>query len=75
MKEIRLYVRYDVESIYSDIHLMPNTTIDDYDNLQGTSDCWYTGHAMFLLPSQHNGYFVIAYQKGVQLILRLIMPY
>ena len=75
MKEIILYVKYGVESIYSNIHLVPNTTIGDYDNLQGSSDYWYTGHAMFLLPSQDNGYFVIAYQKGVQLILRLIMHY
>lgn len=75
MKEIKLNVRYGVESIYSDIHLMPNSTIDDYDALQDTSSYWYTGHAMFNLPSQDNGYFVISYQKGVQLILRLIMHY
>ena len=75
MKEIRLYVNYGVESIYSNIHLMPNITLDDYDNLQGTASYWYTGHAMLSLPTQDNGYFVIAYQKGVQLILRLIMHY
>lgn len=27
------------------------------------------------LPSQDDGYFVISYQKGVKLILRLIMHY
>lgn len=76
MKEIRLYVKYGVESIYSNIHLVPNTTTDDYNNLQGSLDSyWYTGHAMLNLPSQDNGYFVIAYQKGTCLILRLIMHY
>lgn len=76
MKEIRLYVNYDVENLYSNIHLMPNITTDDYDDLQGSFDeYWYTGHAMLLLPSQDYGYFVIAYQKGVNLILRLIMHY
>lgn len=76
MKEIRLNVKYDVESVYSNIHLVPNTTTDDYNNLQGSLDSyWYTGHAMLNLPSQDNGYFVIAYQKGGSLILRLIMHY
>lgn len=76
MKEIRLYVNYDVETLYSNIHLMPNGTTDDYDDLQGSLDeYWYTGHAMLLLPSQDDGYFIIAYRKGVNLILRLIMHY
>lgn len=75
MKELRLLVKYGVEVIYSDIHLVPNSTIDDYDALQGTTSGWYTGHAMLTLPTQDNGYFVIAYQKGVNLILRLIMHY
>lgn len=76
MKELRLYVKYDVEPIYSNIHLVPNTTIDDYYDLQGSlASYWYTGHAMLNLPSQDNGYFVIAYQKGANLILRLIMHY
>lgn len=75
MKELRLLVKYGVEVIYSDIHLVPNTTLNDYDNLQGTTSGWYTGHAMLTLPTQDNGYFVIAYQKGVNLILRLIMHY
>ena len=76
MKEIRLYVNYGVETLYSNIHLMPNETTDDYNDLQGSLDeYWYTGHAMLILPSQDDGYFVISYQKGVQLILRLIMHY
>ena len=76
MKEIKLYVGYDVENLYSNIHLMPNETTDDYDDLQGSfGKYWYTGHAMLSLPSQDYGYFVISYQKGVQLILRLIIHY
>lgn len=73
IKEIRLYVNYDVENLYSNIHLMPNKTIDNYDVLQDSLDaCWYTGHAMLVLPSQNYGYFVIAYQKRSVLILTLI---
>lgn len=76
MKEIRLNINYDVNTLYSNIHLVPNTTTNNYDNLQGSLDeYWYTGHAMLLLPSQNDGYFIIAYQKGVNLILRLIMHY
>lgn len=49
MKEIRLYVNYGVETLYSNIHLMPNQTTDDYNNLQGSEgEYWYTGHAMLI---------------------------
>lgn len=76
LKELILNVKYGVEAIYSYIHLVPNTTLDDYDNLQGTCSYFYTGHAMLILPaSLDNGYFIITYQKGVNLILRLIMHY
>lgn len=75
MKELRLNVKYDIEPIYSNIHLVPNTTTDDYDNLQDTTSYWYTGHAVLTLPTQDNGYFIISYQKGVNLILSLIKHY
>lgn len=62
-----------VEPIYRNIHLVPNQTIDDYDDLQGSSEStWYTGNAMLNLPSQDNGHFAISYQKGSALILTLI---
>ena len=62
-----------VEPIYRNIHLVPNQTIDDYDDLQGSSETtWYTGNAMLNLPSQDTGHFAISYQKGVALILTLI---
>ena len=62
-----------VEPIYRNIHLVPNQTIDDYDDLQGSSEStWYTGNAMLNLPSQDIGYFTISYQKGSILILTLI---
>lgn len=76
MKEIRLYVKYDVEPLYSNIHLMPNSTTTDYNYLQSSdTDYWYTGHAILVLPSQDDGYFAIAYHEQEQLILRLIMHY
>lgn len=62
-----------VEPIYRNIHLVPNQTIDDYDDLQGSSEStWYTGHATLNLPSQDFGLFAISYQKGNVLLLTLI---
>lgn len=73
--ELKLDVFFaeSVEPIYRNIHLVPNQTIDDYDQLQGSSESnWYTGNAMLNLPSQDTGHFAISYQIGAVLILTLI---
>ena len=65
-----------VEPIYRNIHLVPNQTIDDYDQLQYSSEStWYTGNAMLNLPSQDLGHFAISYLKGDVLILTLIATF
>lgn len=62
-----------IEPIYRNIHLVPNQSINDYNNLQGSSEStWYTGNAILNLPSQDFGHFTISYQKGITLILTLI---
>ena len=62
----------DGNPIYRNIHLMPNLTIDDYNDLQDSRcETWYSGHAVLVLPSQDLGYFAISYQKGNMLTLTL----
>ena len=76
--ELILSIYYNGKPIYRNIHLMPNQTIDDYDDYQNATEyTWYTGHAMLNLPSQDNGYFAISYQNDTdgQLILTLISHY
>lgn len=72
-KELILNITYGGDNIYRNIHLVPNQSIDNYDAYQDANEeYWYTGHAEFALPSQDDGYFVIAYDKGNRLILTLI---
>ena len=63
---------YDGNPIYKNVYLHPNSTLDDLDDHDAHQITFYTGHAIFTLASQSNGWFDIAYQEGGSITLHLI---
>ena len=70
--DLKLQLYYNSHAVFENVYLHPNNTINNLDYIAGAKTTYYTGHAMLTLPSQDIGYFVITYQKGVNLTLHLI---
>ena len=74
--DVILQFFYNSHTVFENIHLHPNKTVETLDDLLGTKT-YYTGQAILVLPSHDYGYFVVSYQNGnySQLILTLLAHY
>ncbi len=70
--DLKLQLVYNGHTVFENIYLHPNNSINNLDYIAGAKSTYFTGQAVLTLSTQSTGLFYIVYQEGTSLTLHLI---